>query len=180
MPRAQTISVPDLCDLLARIDHATPVGFIALTAADARVTGNPYGKGGIRKLCRFNGIIGADHEAAVQRQQAREGQEPTYEVVERSWGRRIAPALVEHRGAFYMPVQLNPVVKPRPLYLVPKLRGSRTILTAVPKEVVAAYLAPERDQRAHQMVAREVTRRDFRLDHLPQITLNGKHYRIRP
>lgn len=175
----KTIDQAKLLALLSRIRHATPVGLIALTDARPRKTGLPYSE--VRKLTRLNAMIGTVHEDAVRRQQEREGQPATFVASPRAWGTRVGDTpLVEHRGQFYLSAQMNPLNRPRPLYLVPKARGKRTILTAVPKEAVAPWLPPERDEGASQGVDRPVTHREFRLDSIVSLTLNGEHYRVRP
>jgi hypothetical protein len=179
----KTITLHRLKTILENLTHATPVGVIALTTADCRAKGptgpNPWGKDGVKKLTRLNAMIGTDHELSIQRQQAREGQEADFLAAPRSWGVRIGPGLVEHRGQYYLPLQLSPVNAVRPLYLVPRERGAKTILTAVPKEIVAPWLSPARDERVYQGVVRPVVRRDLRLDSIVSITLGGEKYRIR-
>lgn len=177
-----TIDLARLREVLAAVKGATPIGFVALTDARAKVTGNPYGKGGIRKLTTINAMTGTDFEASVRRQQRREDQTPSFEAGERQWGTRVSAALVEKDGSFYLAAQVNPLHKAKPLYLVAKQRGARTVLTAVPKSAVEQWLPADRtaDEAYHQGdIARPVIYRNWRLDSLVSLSIAGKRYRIR-
>ncbi len=173
----KTVTLNTLRDLLAKVTHATPVGLVAMTTPDLRVTGNPYPKGAVKKLTRLNVMVGARHESSVQRQQAREGQEPTFVAAPRKWGVHISPALVTHKGEFFLSAQMNPLNRPRPIYLVPK--GKRNTLTMVSKETLAPWLPERKDERESQGVVRTVEHRDFRLDSIISLTMNGEQYRVR-
>lgn len=180
MSRIRTIRLAALRELLGRITHATPVGITALTTPDLRRKDNPWAKGAVKKWTRFNAMVGARHQEAVQRQQTREGHEPTFQAAPRQWGVHVTPALVEHKGSYYLSAQLNPLNRPRPIYLAPKVRGRHTILTAIPKSAVAPWLPPERDEREGQGVERAVEHRDIRLDSIVQLSINGESLRVRP
>ncbi len=178
----RTISLDGLRDLLSNVRGTTAVSFVALTKVDARKTGNPH-KLGIYKLARVNAMLGTNHEAAVVRQQAREGvTDPTYVAQERSWGERVSGALVRKGEDYYLPVQLNPTVCARPVYLVPKIDANgKPRLVPIPEAEVAPWLPPDRReaQAAHQGVARPVERRDYKLSSLAYAALNGERLRVR-
>ena len=176
----KTITRRKLADILASVDHAIPLGFIALTDADAKKTDNPYGR--ILKLTRINAFAGADYTRSVNRALVKEGKEPTFVAKGRAnQTERISPCLarkvVDGEDRFYLPVQIRHARKP--LYLVQRARGlGRTMLTAVSKEQVEPFLPVSR-QPAQGGVESPVVYRDFRLDSITQISLNGEQYRIR-
>lgn len=180
------INLNQLRDILAGVTHAMPFSATALTDAKARKTDNPLGT--IRKLTRVNGMVGAIYERAVQRQEVREGATtPTFQAKERQWGERISSALIfkdsKEGGSFYMSAQLNPSLKPKPLYLVERQTSpsARPKLVAVSREEVAPYLPPDRskEKAASQGLEKELVYRDYRLDSLISLSLNGQKYRVR-
>ena len=131
----ETISVTELAARLAQVKGAQPIHFTALVDARARKTNNPFTQG-IFKLSRVSAFTGFDYENSVNRQQTREGGPATFEAQERSWGERIAPALVEKDGKLYLVAKVEHANKP--IYLV---RGGRNgMLIPMPKAIVAPWL----------------------------------------
>jgi len=176
--RPITVTVAQLRSILADITHATPFSATTLTDAKAKKTDNPLGT--VYKLTRVNGMVGTHYGSAVERQQGREGVDtPSFTPQPRSWGERIAPALVRNGDTFYLPAQLNPTIKPKPLYLIRDQFKGR--LTSVPKEKVAPWLPADRGtaKAEAQGVEREVVYRDYRLDSLISLSINGRKYRVR-
>ncbi len=80
-------------------------------------------------------------------------------------------ALVEHEGRWYLGIQLRPTSRPNPIYLAPRIVGIKPRLTPITREAIAPYLPPQ-----HEEI---VTRRDYRLDSIVQMSINGERYRIR-
>lgn len=185
--RAKTVTVAQLATILGAVSGATPFSATTLTDAKAKKTANPYGT--IRKLTRINGFTGTIYENAVNRQMAREGNAdsvPAFEAQPRAWGVRVAPALVSHKDAFYLPAQLNPTLKPKPLYLVEKAPSpsnptAPVRLVAVPKDRIAPWLPADRSTEvaAAQGLERPVTYRDYALSSIVSLSLNGTRYRVR-
>lgn len=177
-----TVNLTQLRAILAATKGATPVSFLAVTDARARTTNNPLTKlGPCYKVTRISAMLNTDHTAAVVRQQAREGvAAPVYEPSPRSWGTRLG-ALVEHKGDYYLPVQLNPAVRARPVYLAPQIRRGKVRLLPVAKETIAPFLPADRSAAVaeHQGVERAVQRRDFKLSSIVALSLNGQHLRVR-
>lgn len=179
----RTITRNQLRAILAEVKGSTAVSLVAVTDARARKTGNPFVTlGPIRKVCKVNGMVGTDHEGAVVRQQAREGvADPNYRAVDRSWGTRLSAALVQKGDEFYLPIQLNPAFKVRPVYVAPKIVGIDARLVPVDRAQIAPFLPPDRTEQdaAHQGVDRCVVRRDYRLDSIAAIAIGGQRYRVR-
>lgn len=181
--RTQTITVAQLRELLGAITHATPLGLIALTDARLRRTSCPFVYG--RKLVKLNVMTGADYEASVQRK----GNE-TFTARDRQWGTRVGPSLAHHvdrngQEHWYLVGHVNSLMRPRPLYLVPQPRPKGgTILTAVPKAKLAQWLPADRmdEEAARQGLpdgTKPVVYRNWRLDSIMSLTLNGVRYRVR-
>ena len=177
MSRPITVSPERLRQILASVRHATPFTAITFTDAGARKTDNPYLN--VYKLTKVNGMTGTIYANAVNRQAAREGTDPSFQAQPRKWGKRIAPGLVANDTGdqFYLPAQLNPSLKPKPLYLVRAGVGKR--LKAVPKEQVAAWLPAAKDGASAQGLAKPITYRDYSLNSIIALSLNGQKYRVR-
>lgn len=184
--RPITVSISQLRDILAGVTHAEPFSATTLTKADAKKTLNPYGT--IRKLTKINGMVGTVYANAINRQRERENvadSDNPFIPEKRSWGVRVAPGLVEHKGEYFLPAQLNPSLTPKPLYLIEKPNTTNPSkpprLVAVDKSVVAPFLPPSRsiEAAAAQGVTREVVYRDFRLDSIVNLSLHGRKYRVR-
>ena len=179
----KTVTVSQLCAILAKVKGATPVTFVAVTDARARKTNNPHTVlGPVYRTEKVNGMVGTDHEAAVVRQQAREGAlDPAYVAQARSWGERVGPALVKKGDSYYLPVQLNPAQRSHPVYIAPKWRGTKVRLLPVATEAIAPFLPSERreERAAHQGVERLVDRRDYKLESIASLSIDGEQYRVR-
>jgi len=175
-----TITRQRLRELLANVNHATPVGFIALTDANARKTGNPFGR--VFSLTKVNAFVGADYEASVNRRREKEGILAAFQASSRANGtERLGPALarkiVNGEERFYLPAQIQHS-RP-PLYLVNRPHGlGRTILAAIPKDRVAPFL-PSPRTLTNQGVAQPVVYRDYALSSITRINIDGQTYRVR-
>ena len=181
MNKKSTISQSQLLDLLSKVDHSTPVTITAVTDARLAKKGNPHTHA--YKVCQVNGMTGANYESSVNRQRGREGITSTdFQADKRKWGERIGPALVRKNDSYYLVIQPNPVIIPRPIYLVPKDIRGRVRLTVISKEDLTPWLPPNRNQEVAeaQGVVRPVIYRNYKLDNIAGISINGKHYRIRP
>ncbi len=161
-PRTVTISQVKLREVLASIRGSTFVGFTAFTTPEGRKA--PFGP--IRKLCKVSALTGGLYERAA----AKAGHEASEE---RAWGEHDQSALVTkvhpETGvtSYYLPTQ-NP--KPgRPLYLAPNGRGR---LAVVPTDQVTPFLRVRPEP--------PVVKKDYRLDHITQINVLGRRYRVRP
>jgi hypothetical protein len=202
----KTISPAQLVVLLAKIKGARPLTISAFveaktnkTAIVERAIGRPTGKAGknvyntlsdearanlvlkenpfavVRKLSKVNGITGANYEASVNRQQAREGSEPAFEAKERAWGERVSPALVEDKGKWFLAIQ--PRATSKPVYFTKRADGEPFKHTL--KTEIEAFLPPARDYGETQGVEKAVIYRNYSIDNIASITIDGETYRIR-
>jgi hypothetical protein len=181
--KTTNVTVAQLRDILATVKGATPVSFIAVTDAGCRKTDNPHvALSPVYKVARVSAMIGTDHEAAVERQQGREGAvDPSYTAAPRTWGTRIGAALVQKGSDYYLPAQLNPAVKRNPIYLAAQMRAGRPRLVPIATAEIAPYLPADRRAAvaAHQGVARPVERRDYKLTGIVALSMGERHYRVR-
>lgn len=201
----KTITTSQLRDILANLRGATPIAFTAMTEARLRPRAllQEWGseliaaippvparfphyvecpfQDGLKKLSRVQAFTGNGwgYTTAVHRQQLREGQSPTFKAEERSWGEQISAALVRKgsgaKAAFYLSAQL--VGRNRsPIYFA---KDSKGLLHHVARHLVEPFLERD-DSAAKQQLAKPVLRRDYRLDHIRSLTLNGESYRMVP
>ncbi len=181
-----TIDQAELKDLLAGIQHATPLSFTSITSARLRKTNNTIGEA--FKWTKINAFTATSYTSAIRRQEKREMPEApaTFVAQERSWGESVpnAPALLRRLDketgveSYYLVAQVQKASKP--LYLIRKEWNARrrAHLTVVPKEVVAPFLPAAREQ-TNQPVEKEIVWRTYSLTSLVALSIGGKRYRIR-
>lgn len=174
MKTVKTLNVAGLQILLARVNGAKPLTISAFVDARCRKTGNPFKE--VRKLSKVNGMTGANFEASVNRQQVREGAtEGTFQAGERKWGERVSSALVEKEGKWYLAIQPRSTAKP--LYFAKKADGEPFVNVA--KSVVEPFLPVVKPQAESQGVEKEVIYRNYSLENIASITMDGETYRVR-
>ena len=164
------ITVPQLAEILAKQNAATFVTFTALTEPEMRKTGNPYA-GKVRKLSRVNGVIG-DYESAVNRQLAREGNAQLHFTAQpRKWGVHVSRALVEHKGGFYLSSR---PLHSRPFWLLLTDIGLMPVAKAMFDQWVPPYRPP-----TNQGTEKAIEPRDYALDNIASLSMNGERFRVR-
>lgn len=173
-----TITRAELRAKLQALKGATFVTISALVDARARKTGNPYAQ--VLKLSRVNGVVGADYEASVNRQLGREGKDHiVFESQGRSWGERVSSALVlkadKESGQDKAYLAIQPQHTRAPIYFGRQASG---LLRQVAKETIAPFL-PAHKPSAIQGTDKEVVYRNYGLDGIASISMNGQTYRIR-
>lgn len=152
-----------------------PISFVAETIPELK-SGNPWGgtqrTHRLRKLSRVSGMIGFSYENAVNAQRGREetpidpvtGEIETFVAEPRKWGvRRAGTPFVDHKGQTYLEVKVE-----RSLHCEYRLDDG----TPVDAATVAAWL-PEKNEGRRQMVEKPVILRDYTLDNLREVTING-------
>jgi hypothetical protein len=167
-PTTQSLTPFELVDLLMESRGAK---FVTLeTRTEPRLlakhpltgTPNPH-RGNVVKISRVNGMIGWQYESSVNRQRAREGMTDDFEAMRRAWGRRISGTpLVEHDGRYYVELKVE------------RSLGHRyETLDGWPVEAssVEVYLPTRRPGR--QGVQREVVLRDYAIENIVSIKMNG-------
>ena len=142
-----------LRDLLLSLHGATPLTISAITEMKLA----KYGM--VSKLSRVNGLSGFSYRDSVRR-----AGEPDFVPQPRPWGERLGKNghLVHHKGRLYLNMKVE---KSRePVYL---RREGALLKTIRPTEDEL----PKRDER-------NVITRDYRLDHIKRISIDGEKYRV--
>ena len=173
-----TMTKTDLVEVLMSRKGAFFGTIVAETDPRMKKTDNPYV--GATKISRVNGLLNWIYENAVNRQRCREnqplddiGEVEHFEAHPRKWGVRLRredgsiTPLVEHKGSFYLELKVE-----KSLGYEYRKDG----VTLDPKEV-EQYL-PKRKEGARQQVDNPVILRDYCIDNIKQITMDGIVYEI--
>jgi hypothetical protein len=162
--RAALVSILEI-----KASHATFVALRTRTDARLRKTGNPYPN--VRKLSRTQVVIGHKYENSVNNQRKREGSEPTFEAMPRKWGERKAGTpFVEHNGKLYLECGMLRVLD-EPQYIAES--GDE-----LPREAIEPFLPTKGSNAEHQGVEKEVILRDYAIESITEITIDGERYEI--
>lgn len=160
--------------LLFKVSNCQFVGFTALTVPDMRKKGNPH-FGHTVKITRVNGVINWRYSSAVKKQLEREGKTDPFQALPRTWGQRINNCpLVCHitdddGPQFYLETKME---KRSWEY------WDTDTQLLIPEAEIKPYIKPDAPSR--QGTAREVMLRDYRLDHLAELRMDGQDYRVLP
>lgn len=162
---------------LSAIKGTTFMTLETVTDPDMRKTGNPY-IGRAKKHTRINCTFGANYENAVNRQAEREENENAgeFKSLKLAYGQWLVPhKLITHKGEVQVRVMCNPHMKPEVSYSVD---GEEADAATV--ESIKAFM-PEKKTSARQEefgIEREVVPRNYKLDSIKAVTVNGTRYEI--
>jgi hypothetical protein len=127
---------------------------------------NPF-EGNIYKLSRVNGFVNWEYEKAVNEQRIRENKSPTFESLPRTWGKRLkGTPLVSHEGFYYLEVKVEKSIEYRYYSLNKNVK--------IPTTTIEPYLV--RSQSSRQGLDNPVVLRDYRIDHIVSVKLDGNGY----
>lgn len=173
-----TLSRAELVEKMQNRRGAFVATIVAETVPAMRKTGNPYV--GATKISRVNGLLNWIYENAVNRQRCREntpvdanGEVEHFEAAPRKWGQRIrrddgtVTPLVEHKGKHYVELKVE-----RSLGYEYRHNGQ-----PVDAEAIEEFL-PDRKEGARQEVENPVILRDYSIENIRQITIDGIVYEI--
>jgi len=160
-----------LREVLENTLGSTPITFVARTKVRMNKTGNPFV--GAMKIARINGFINWSYERSVNRQRGREGVEEEFKALVRKWGERqkdrkgrLLP-FVLHKDKTYVEVKVQ-----KSLGYEYEFEGK-----PVPKEEIHKFM-PKRKEGARQDVKRAVVLRDYALDSIQAVTVDGTAYEV--
>lgn len=164
----ETITKQELKDMLLNARRgANIVSIETETTPRMRKTGNPYA-GRLVKQSKINGMINWYYENSVNNQREREGKKTDFEAKPRQWGKRVkGTPLVEHKGRYYLEVKVENTY-------------GKTYIddqgNVVNQEEIEEFLYNSSSSR--QGVEDKVILRDYKLDSIQSITMNGKKYKV--
>ena len=164
-----SLTLPQFVRRLNGIDRSQPVGMITVTVPDMKKRSNPY-FGRVVKISHITCWINTRYSRSVNLQRIREAKSADFRARERAWGSKIEKRpLVEHDDQYYFEVKLQ--TRKSQLRLVET--GE-----VIPPETIKPFLAPLK-KNPRQRLNREVILRDFRVDHVAELRINGEVWRVR-
>ncbi len=155
-------------DVLQGLRGATMATLEAKTTPSWKTTKLPEEIKQVKKVSRVNGVLNFVYQHSINNQRMREGSEPNFVPLPRCWGKRLFPSpLVEHNGKFYLEVKVQKV------FDVEYVNENGEV---VPVTLVKPYLR-EKKESARQQLDKEVILRDYSLENIIKLTLNGITYK---
>jgi hypothetical protein len=174
----QTMTRGDLVNAMQTRKGAFFATIVAETDPRLLKTGNPYV--GTTKISRVNGLLNWIYENAVNNQRVREnqpldnaGEVEHFTALPRKWGVRVkrtdgtVTPLVEHNGKHYLEVKVQ-----KSLGYEYRHNGA-----TIDPAKVEPFL-PKRKEGARQEVDNPVILRDYALENIQQITIDGIVYEL--
>lgn len=174
-----TITRSDLVEKMKGRRGSFFVTIVAETDPRLLKTNNPFT--GVRKISRVNGVLNWVYENAVNNQRVREnqpvdaaGEVEHFTAMPRKWGSRIrrddgtVTPLVEHKDKHYLELKVQ------------KSLGHeyRDANDAVIDPSAVAPFIPKRKEGERQEVDNPVILRDYAIENITQITLDGVVYEV--
>lgn len=155
----------ELVRALMQLTSATPATFVAITEVKLNKS-NPY-FGRIQKKQRSNVFVNFDYENSINKALIKEGKTPDFKAKPRAWGNRIPNTpLILHKNQYYLEARFlkhEPTVE----YF---LDGD-----AIEKEMIEDHLPQVKESKQHGL-EEAIIIRDFKIDSIHEITVNGTHY----
>ena len=168
------ITLEELTIRLLACQETQFVGLRAVHEPDWSITSkrNPF-VGKVLKLSRANGAINWRYTRAVNRQRKREDKPEDFQAVERTWGNliRYSPLVIhfDEGPQFYLEMKRE---------RVERWYFDSSTLELIEESEILPYLTKRAKSR--QKLNREVVLRDYRLDHIAELTINGETWQIDP
>lgn len=170
MPAIRQVTPNQIEDILREIRGAKAVTITAKTELKMKVSARQAFSGPVFKLSRVNGMINWVYENAVNRQREREGVTADFESHPRQWGVRLqGTPFVQHNDSLYLELKVEKSLE-EPTYV--DVEGNAVTFDAVQPHLTA------RSNSSRQGVEKQIILRDYRMDSITSITVNGTCYII--
>lgn len=164
-----SLTLPQFRKRLLRVSQSMPIGMTAVTVPTLRKRKNPWA-GRVMKISRVNGFINWRYTSAVNRQRTREHRKADFQAVERCWGTRLRDTpLIEYGDELYLDVK----VQARQV-----IYTDTETLTEIPWPDIKPFVPPIKKAR-RQRLNRDVILRDFNIENIAELRINGEVWRIR-
>lgn len=166
----KNITKSDLIALLvASADHgATMLGITYQAPVKLKKTGNPYVDKLVTKTTSLSGMINFDYESGINRQQIKEGKEPSFVAGERAWGEHVTQGVVEHNNEYSIMMR----VLNSPSEVVYMIDGEK-----VEKSVIEDFLPAKKEHNAGNLDEAQIIR-SYKVDRIKTIRINGEEYLV--
>jgi len=156
---------------LMQVKNAIPATIIAITEEKMNKTNNPF-YGRVTKKQRSNVFINFDYANSVNKRLTKEGKEADFIAHSRTWGERLpGTPIVFHNNTYYLEAGFLTKNDPKVEYFVDG--------EATDKAVFESFLKTKKPSTGRQGVEEEneVVLRDFKIDSIHEVHMNGKIYR---
>jgi len=169
---AKTVVNVDLMGLvraLMQVKGASPATFIAVTEVGMNKTNNPFYER-VTKKQKSNVFINFDYAGSVNRKLLKEGKSPDFVASPRKWGEKLpGTPIVFYKNTYYLEARFLSN-EPKVEYFVDSVPTD--------KAVFETYLKPVSTQtsKEHQGTDEAIIIRDFKVENIHEITVNGVHY----
>jgi hypothetical protein len=163
---AKIITRGELTAILAAVKGVTFSTIVTRTEPKLLKTNNPFT--GIKKVSRVNVTIGFNYQNSVNNQRQREGSDTDFESLPRKWGERIkGTPLVSHNGNMYLEAKVEKTLD----HMYINTHGQN-----IPDDLIAPFLPKHGETR--QELDKEVILRDYKIDSIIGIKINGEEYTV--
>lgn len=166
------LTLPELTKRLLDFPATQFVGLVAVHEPFMRAKSNPFA-GKVLEVSRANGAINFKYSRTVNKQRKREDKPADFVACERVWGNPIqgCPLIFHFSDAPHLYLELKRERIERWFY------HSETL-----EPIAESELTPflKRRGKSRQKLNREIVLRDYRLDHIAEITINGETLQIDP
>lgn len=179
----KTLSVVEFVEMLFELKRCAVVSIVASPDVDLLKTGNPWWDPikktwSIRKTSHVNGMINWSYQNAVNNQRMREdkplnpdGSVEHFVPLPRSWGERI---------------EGTPFIKHKDKLHSIELKVERSVEhhwydsagNEVPEDQVKPFY-PKKSESSRQGVDKKIRLRDYKIDNIHTIRMNGEEYSIK-
>lgn len=171
MSKTKTITHEQLVEML-RTTATTIVSIWTETApkmlAKANGVPNPYKNKQVVKRSKNNGIINFHYENAVNNRRVKEDSEPDFVAKPRQWGSRIpGTPLVEHKGNFYLEMKVERCLE------------NEILVDGDPAPDDLKNFLPHKEEGSRQELESPVIIRDFKVDNIKAVQMNGEFYTVK-
>lgn len=162
--------------LLFAVSRSRMVSFASVTEPDMRKTDNPF-VGTVRKVTFGTGVICWSYARTVNRQRVREAKRDDFRARLRTWGSRVrGTPLVAYTTPVRTWLYLEIKIESRHSHYIDTSTGKP--LTPKRLKELSRFLTPIAPNR--QDLDKTICLRDYRLDHIAELTLDGTRYMIAP
>ncbi len=166
------INVSQLFEVLNEIKGAKFATIVTETEPKMKKTGNPFLNSNIIKKSEVNITLNFIYENSVNNQRKKEGNTEEFHAKPRQWGSRIPKtSFVIHKGSIYVEAKIN--AKPKEV----RYFSNGKLMNEAQVELLKPFL-PTSNSSSRQEVEKEVIVRDFKLENIVELKLNGNHYLI--
>jgi hypothetical protein len=163
--QVNTITIQKLIDSLQ--EHKGTQFVTLITKTQPKLLKNPLEP--IFKVSRVNICVNWNYSNSVNLQRMREGNEDAFVPQPRKWGTRIPHSpFVEHKGQLYLEAKIEKSLD----YHYENANGD-----TIENSIVNPYL-PQRKQSSTQQTEKEIILRDYNVENIVSIAMQGETYLV--